>query len=110
MGNGKQIRCFTHVSDIARGIILAMESPKATNEDFNIGSEDEIQMLNLAKLLWKKCNISKPFRIKYVKGFKYDIKRRVPSSRKAEKILGWKPKRKLEEELPVIIEWVKNIL
>lgn len=110
LGNGRQTRCFTHVSDIAGGIIAAMESKKAENEDFNIGSEKEIKMIDLAKLLWKKCNIKKPFKVKYVTGFKYDIKRRVPSSRKAAKILDWKPERKLEKELPVIIEWVRNIL
>lgn len=110
LGNGKQTRCFTHVSDIASGIIMAMESKKAENEDFNIGSEEEIKMINLAKLLWKKCRMTKTFKVKFVSGFKYDIKRRVPSSKKAAKVLDWKPKKKLEKELPVIIEWVKNIV
>lgn len=110
LGDGSQTRCFTHVSDIARGIILAMESEKAINEDFNLGSEREIKMIDLARLLWKKCQMDKHFKAKFVSGFKYDIRRRVPSSKKAEKILGWKPKIKLEKELPIIIEWVKNIL
>lgn len=107
LGTGKQTRCFTHVSDIARGIILALESKKAENEDFNIGSEKEITMLELAKLLWEKCKVKKPFRVKFVTGFKYDIKKRVPSSEKARKILGWKQDKDLEEELPEVIEWIK---
>ncbi len=110
LGNGKQTRCFTHVSDIANGIITAMESEKAKDEDFNIGSEKEISMIDLARLIWKKCEVSKTFKVKYVTGFKYDIKRRVPSSKKAAKILGWKQKKDLNKELPVIIEWVRNIL
>lgn len=109
LGSGKQTRCFTHVSDIAKGIILAMESKKGENGDFNIGSEKEIKMLDLAKLLWKKCKIKKPFKVKYISGFKYDIKRRVPSSKKAREILIWSPKKKLENELTKIIEWVKSI-
>lgn len=109
LGDGKQTRCFTHVSDIAKGIILAMESKKAINEDFNIGSEKEIRMIDLAKLLWKKCNASQPFKVKYVPGFKYDIKRRVPSSKKARTILEWKPEKKLEKELPEIVTWIKAI-
>lgn len=109
LGDGQQTRCFTHVSDIAKGIILAMESSRAENEDINIGSEKEIKMIDLAKLLWKKCNIKKPFKVKYVPGFKYDIKRRVPSSRKARVILGWKPEEKLEAELPTIINWIKSV-
>lgn len=110
LGDGKQTRCFTHVSDIAKGIILALESKSGENEDFNIGSEREIRMQDLAKLLWEKCNMDKPFKIKYVPGFKYDIKRRVPSSKKARKILGWKEEKKLENELPEIIEWIKTQL
>lgn len=109
LGDGKQTRCFTHVSDIAAGIILAMELSKAENEDFNIGSEKEIRMLDLAKYLFKLCNVKKPFKVKFVKGFKYDIKRRVPSSRKAKLILGWKAQKSFEKELPLIIDWIKNL-
>lgn len=108
LGNGRQTRCFTHVSDIARGIIMAMECQKAENEDFNIGSEKEIKIIDLAKLLWVKCKVNKLFKVKYVTGFRYDIRRRVPSSHKAKKILGWKPEKKLEEELPVIIDWIRT--
>lgn len=107
LGNGKQTRCFTHVSDIARGTIIAMESKMAENEDFNIGSEKEIKMIDLAKLLWKKCKMDKPFKVKFVPGFKYDIKRRVPSSKKAKQLLNWKQKKILEKELPQIIEWIQ---
>ena len=109
LGNGQQTRCFTHVSDIAKGIILAMKSGKAINEDFNIGSEKEIKMIDLAKLLWKKCNARKPFKVKYIPGFKYDIKRRVPSSKRARMLLGWKPQKRLADELPEIITWIKAI-
>lgn len=107
LGNGNQTRCFTHVSDIAKGIIMVMESGKAENEDFNIGSKKEIKMIDLAKMIFKLCKVSKPFKVKFVAGFKHDIKRRVPSSKKIREILGWKEKRRLEKELPEIIEWIK---
>lgn len=109
LGNGKQTRCFTHVSDITRGIIMALESPKAVNEDFNIGSEEEIKILNLAKLIWECCYINKPFRAKFIQGFQFDIKRRVPSAVKARQILKWKTEKKLKEELPKIIDWIQNL-
>lgn len=107
LGNGKQTRCFTHVSDIANGIILAMESKKGINDDFNIGSEKEMKMIDLAKMLWGLCGRNKPFKVKFVPGFKYDIKKRVPSSLKAQKILGWRERKNLPEELPKVIEWIK---
>ncbi len=108
LGDGEQTRCFTHVSDIAKGIIMAMESPKAANNDFNIGSEREIKMKDLAKLLWIKCGVNKLFKVNYIAGFKHDIKRRIPSSQKAGALLGWKEEKKLEEELSEIIHWIKE--
>ena len=110
LGDGKQTRCFTHVSDIARGIIMAMESKKAVNEDFNIGTEEETKMIDLAKMIFRLCNVNKPFKVKLVPGFKHDIRRRVPSGVKAKRMLGWKPEKKLEGELPIIIEWIKKNL
>lgn len=108
LGDGQQTRCFTHVSDIAKGIILAMESSKAINEDFNIGSQEEIKMMDLAKMIFSLMN-TVPFKYKLVPGFSHDIKRRVPSTKKAFEVLGWKQEKKLIDELPVIIEWIKNL-
>lgn len=110
LGNGKQTRCFTHVSDIAKGIIMALECRNAENEDFNIGSEEEITMIDLAKMLFKFCLIQKQFKLKFIPGFRCDIKKRIPSSEKARKVLGWKPEKKLDKELPIIIEWIRNQL
>ena len=64
-------------------------------------------MIDLARLIFKLCQVDKPFKVIHVPGFTYDIKRRVPSSQKAKKILGWKPEKKLTTELPVIIDWIK---
>lgn len=108
LGDGNQTRCFTHVSDIARGIIMAMESRIGENEDFNIGSEKEMKIIDLAKLLWEKCGMVKPFKVRFVEGFKYDIKKRVPSSKKIKTLLGWKTEKKLEVEIPIIIDWIKT--
>lgn len=107
LGDGRQTRCFTHVYDIANGIILAMESEKAINEVFNIGSEKEMKMIDLAKLLWKVCKVNKPFKVKFIPPFKFDIRKRVPLSKKVRDILGWKPKTELEKALPAIIKWIR---
>lgn len=108
LGDGKQTRCFTHVSDIARGIIMTMESSKAVNQDFNLGSNKEMKMTDLARTIFSLCVPDKKFSVKYVPGFEYDIKKRIPSNLKAKKILNWSPKVKLENELPEIINWIKE--
>jgi len=110
LGDGKQTRCFTHVSDIARGIIMAMESRKAENQDFNLGTSKETRMIDLAKKIFIHCKVDKPFKVKHVVGFKDDIKRRVPSGAKANRVLGWKPEKTLDHELAEIIEWIRGKL
>lgn len=108
LGDGKQTRCFTHVSDVAGGVITVALSPKARNENFNIGSDKEIKMLDLAKKIWKLMEIKKLFAAEYVKGFKFDIKRRVPDVAKTKKMLNWEPKVNFEKGLLEVIEWLKK--
>ncbi len=108
LGDGNQTRCFTHVSDVADGVITIALAEKAKNEDFNIGTDREIKMIDLAQKIWKLMGIKRPFRVKYVKGFKYDIKRRVPDVSKAKKILNWQPKIKFEEGLKEVINWLRD--
>src|SRR4030065_2796847 len=86
LGDGKQTRCFTHVSDVADGIIMASLSKKSLNKDFNLGSSKEIKMIDLAKLIWGLTGQERKFKVRYVEGFMHDIRRRVPSNDKARRI------------------------
>lgn len=110
LGDGQQTRCFTHVKDLAEGIIAVMESPKAVNKDFNIASPREIKIVDLAKMLWRLCGRKDKLKVKYIKGFTYDIKRRVPDVSKIKKIIGWETKINLEEGLPEVVQWLKDKL
>jgi nucleoside-diphosphate-sugar epimerase len=104
LGDGNQTRCFTHVRDIARGIVMAMESEKAVNEDFNLGVSNEITMFELARLIHAQCAPGKPFDVKHVAAFPSDIRRRVPDGSKAKRVLGWEPEIDLETGLAECIE------
>ncbi len=106
LGNGKQSRCFTHVSDIANGIVTAMEKKEGENESFNISNGEEITILELAEKMWNLIAVDKPFKVKFVKSFKYDVQRRVPSIEKARKLLGWEPKVKFDDGLKEVINWI----
>lgn len=108
LGDGNQTRCFTHAKDIARGIVLALESENAINQDFNIGTDKETNILDLAKTIYDLCEQEKPFTYKLVKSFAYDVKRRVPSIEKAKSILKWKPQISLQASLPELVNWVNE--
>jgi nucleoside-diphosphate-sugar epimerase len=110
LGDGEQTRCFTHVKDVASGIIAAMESEKAKNEDFNIGNDRETKIIDLAKMIYEKCGVKKPFKAKFVKGFEHDIQRRIPDVSKAKRLLGWEAKIGLEQGLDEVIGWLRNRL
>lgn len=108
LGDGQQTRCFTHVRDVASGIISIARHPKGKNEDFNIGSDKEIKMIDLAEKIWNLMDIKKPFRVKFVPGFKFDIKRRVPNVQKAKIMINWEPKVKFDSGLREVINWLKE--
>lgn len=107
LGNGRQTRCYTHVSDIADGIITAMESPAAVNEDFNISSPRETAVDELAGMIFDLCRPGQDFKIAYVPGFEHDIQRRVPDTAKAAELLGWRAQYELGDKLPEVVDWIR---
>ena len=107
-GDGNQIRCYTNGKDIARGIRLAMESPKAINEDFNISIERATSVLELAKIAWKILKPSYLFWHEEDAPFQYDVQKRIPSIQKAKNVLEFEAKIPLEESILEVIEYVKQ--
>ncbi|MEO8601860.1 MAG: NAD-dependent epimerase/dehydratase family protein [bacterium] len=103
LGDGTQTRCFTHVRDIARGIVMALESPAAENEDFNLGTAEETTMLDLAKSLFALIRPGVEFKATFVPGFPSDVRRRVPNGDKAKHVLGWTPEVSLAEGLREVV-------
>ncbi|MBI3282881.1 NAD-dependent epimerase/dehydratase family protein, partial [Candidatus Curtissbacteria bacterium] len=108
LGDGEQTRCFTHVKDVAGGIIAVAVSLKGKNQDFNVGSDQEIKMIDLAQKIWQIMGIRKPFKVKFIPGFQFDIKRRVPNVQKVRAMIGWKPQVKFEQGLKEVVLWLKE--
>lgn len=114
-GDGLQTRSFTYVSDTIEGIYAAIIKPEANGEIFNIGSNHEITILDLAKLIKNLCNTSNELKLKFIPyesftGRKYeDVRRRVPDITYCEKKLGVRPKVGLEEGLTRTIEWHRSL-
>jgi nucleoside-diphosphate-sugar epimerase len=103
LGDGRQTRCFTHVRDIARGVIVAMESERAVDQDFNLSRPEEITMLELAERIFKLVHPARPFRATFVPGFPSDIRRRIPDTTKARELLGWQAETSLDEGLREVL-------
>ncbi len=114
-GDGLQTRSFTYVSDTVDGIYAAIIKPEANGEIFNIGSNHEITILDLAKTIKRLSNTPGELKVKFIPyesftGGKYeDVRRRVPDSRRCEQILGVKAVVGLEEGLARTIEWHRSL-
>jgi UDP-glucose 4-epimerase len=110
LGTGQQIRCYTNGKDIARGIVLAMQSDKAINEDFNISTPESMTVLELAQLVWSNINPDKKFEYILEPGFEYDVQKRIPDVTKAETVLNFKAKISVEDSVKEVINWMKRKL
>lgn len=108
LGNGSQIRCYTHGKDIARGIVMAMESEQGLNEDFNISTSRETTVLELAEIIWKHINGDKPLRIINDEPYTYDVQKRIPDVSKAKELLGFEAQIPLEQSVAEVVEHMRN--
>ena len=106
LGSGNQIRHYTYAGDLARGIRMCIESPKAVNNDFNLSTPVSTTVLELAEAIWKKINPDKPFNYVSDTPFKYDVQKRVPSIEKAKNILGFEANTPLDKILDEVIPWI----
>ena len=106
-GDGKQSRCFTHVLEVVNGVIALSDHENAVGEIFNIGSEEEIAIEELAKKI-KKMTGSKsvieyvPYDKAYEEGFE-DMRRRVPDLTKIKSLIGYSHSVTLDELLRLTI-------
>jgi UDP-glucose 4-epimerase len=100
-GSGEQIRCFCHISDVIRALLLVIDSDQAVGEVFNIGNNQQSSINQLAdrviSLLGSKSKIEKiPYADAYPQGFE-DMQRRVPDISKIKRVLGWSPQLDLDQ-------------
>lgn len=100
-GDGSQIRCFCHVDDATDALIKVIESEKAIGQLFNVGNNQQITIMDLARkvieVTGSKSKIELvPYEKAYGPGFE-DMQRRVPDISKIKNTLGWQPKIGLEQ-------------
>jgi len=112
-GDGSQVRAFCHVQDAIEGILgIAMEE-KCEGEIFNLGSTEEVSILQLAMLVKKLAKSNSriehvPYSDAYSKGFE-EIPRRVANIDKLRNRIEWEPKLSLEEIIHQTIDYWTEI-
>ena len=100
-GDGSQSRCFAFVGDIVPALIQLMNHPEAPGQIFNIGSTEEITIMQLALQVKRLTNshsriVTIPYDEAYEQGFE-DMARRVPDLTRIENLIGYTPTVKINE-------------
>ena len=111
-GSGNQIRCFCHVSDAIRALLLVIDSNEAIGQVFNVGNNQQISIMDLAKkvieITGSKSEIKRiPYAEAYPEGFE-DMQRRVPDISKIKTALGWSPEIGLDQIIKDIANFYAN--
>ncbi len=113
IGDGKQTRCFTYVTDAVEATVQAGINPKADGQAINIGVNVETTVLDFAKLMLELYDETRS-KIKFVTqeevyGSSYeDIPRRVPDNTKMRTLLGVTPKVSLREGVQMSMDWFRK--
>lgn len=116
-GDGTQTRCFCHVSDTVRALVDLAESPDAVGRVFNVGSTEEISILDLARKVVQGVGGEPttldnaiqlvPYAEAYPAGFE-DMQRRVPDITRITSTIGWTPTISLKDTLQSVIAYQRS--
>lgn len=111
-GDGSQTRCFCHVQDVIGALMRLVDTPQSIGEVFNIGSTEEVSILQLAETVKRLASSSSeivfvPYDEAYEEGFE-DMPRRVPDTSKVDALVGFTPTYTLENIIRSVIEFQRG--
>ena len=110
--DGRQTRCFTYIDDTVRGTLLAATLPQAEGLAFNIGSNRETFILELARLIIQLTGSRSEIRhLSYEEAFGSgfeETRRRVPDAGRAAEVLGFEAEISMEDGLQRTIDWFRQ--
>jgi nucleoside-diphosphate-sugar epimerase len=111
-GDGTQSRAFTHVADVVRALLELVQRPAAIGQVINIGSTQEVRILDLAHRVRELAGSSSPIKLvpydeAYESGFE-DMPRRVPDLRKIAAMIGYQPRYSIDDILVQVIEYFRS--
>jgi UDP-glucose 4-epimerase len=110
-GNGAQSRCFVHVADTVRALLLLLDSDSAVGRVFNVGSQEEVPIIELAARVIERAESKSrvrllPYEDAYGQGFE-ELGRRRADTTEIEQTTGWAPSRTLDETIDDVIAFTR---
>jgi UDP-glucose 4-epimerase len=110
--DGRQVRCFAHVSDVVGAVLALMQKPAAAGKVFNIGSDQPVSILDLAKRVVALTSSHSPIEFQsyaaaYDADFE-DIRHRVPDLSRIRSTMNYMPKFDLDAIVRDVISWKQD--
>lgn len=109
--DGRFVRDYVYIDDIVDGYALLAEKLqklKLGGEAFNLSYENPISVLGLVKMIYRLTDKTPKYRI--LNKAKYEIRKQYLSSRKARRVLGWRPKYGLHSGMKITVNWYKDVV
>lgn len=111
-GTGEQTRCFCHVADVVRALMLLMDDPGSFGGIYNIGSTEKVTIRQLAEFVIRELNSSSkidviPYDQAYANGFE-DMLHRAPDCSKLHTLTGWKAEIPLKQIIADVAESLRK--
>lgn len=111
-GDGQQQRCFCSVNNVVTAIAQLAETEAALGEVINIGSDEEVSILELAERVRDRADSASeikllPYDEAYETGFE-DFRRRVPDLQKIKRMIGWEPTTRLDQTIDSILDYQRK--
>lgn len=105
--DGRQMRDFVHVQDVARAFATVLDSDRQTWDVFNVGSGTPISVNEIAAILARLLgkNIAPEVLNRYRVG---DIRHCFGDISRIERAYGFKPERDMETGMAELIDWVSR--
>jgi len=110
--DGNQTRCFCYVADAVDALIKLAAEEKANGEVFNIGSQEEVTINDLAERVRKVVDpnveiVHIPYEEAYGAGYE-DLRARVPDITKAKNVIGFQPTMNLDGIIEKVVEYFRG--
>ncbi|MGH7140328.1 MAG: NAD-dependent epimerase/dehydratase family protein [Pirellulales bacterium] len=111
--DGQQVRCFGHVADVVRAVLALMQTSDAAGRVFNIGSDQPVSILELARRVIATVNPSlsvefQSYADAYSPDFE-DIRSRVPDLARLRDTIDYRPRHSLDDVIREVVAWKRSL-
>jgi len=105
--DGRQVRCFGHVADVVRAVLDLMATPAALGRVFNVGSDQPVSILELARRVVAAVNPSLAIEFQsyadaYSPDFE-DVRARVPDLTRLRLTIDYRPRHTLDDVIREVV-------